>query len=67
MRIRKTKYVNATKNFPLEFGGRDNNGEDTDNLEEAYFYNSEAEAKNDLGRFDEPTRQIIPVIITYEF
>jgi hypothetical protein len=66
MKIRRTKYVNATKSFPLEFDGRED-GEDTDLLEEAFFYDSEKEATDDLDRFDEPeTRQIIPVIVTYE-
>lgn len=68
MKIKRTKYVNATKSFPLEFEDADTDGNDTDLLEEAYFYNSEKEATNDLDRFDEPeTRQIIPVIVTYEF
>lgn len=67
MKIKKTKYVNATKSFPLEFDSADD-GEDTDLLEEAFFYDNEKEATEDLDRFDEPeTRQIIPVIITYEF
>lgn len=67
MKIKRTKYVNATKTFPLEFD-RDDDGCDTDLLEEAYFYDSELEATTDLDRFDEPeTRQIIPVIVTYEF
>jgi hypothetical protein len=68
MTIKKTKYVNATKYFPLEFDSKDNDGEDTEFLEEAFFYDSEKEAKDDLERFDEPdTRRIIPVIVTYEF
>lgn len=68
MKITKTKYVNATKSFPLMFDWADSDGEDTDELEEAYFYDSEKEATNDLDRFDEPdSRQIIPVVVTYEF
>ena len=67
MKIKRTKYVNATKSFPLEFDNAED-GCDTDLLEEAYFYDSEKEATDDLDRFDEPeTRQIIPVIVTYEF
>lgn len=66
MKIKRTKYVNATKTFPLKF--EDNDSEDTDLLEDAYFYNSEKEAQDDVdGRFDEPeTRQIIPITVTYE-
>jgi hypothetical protein len=68
MKIKRKKYVNATKDFPLEFDSADSNGEDIDSLEDAYFYDSEKEATSDLDRFDEPEkRQIIPVTITYEF
>jgi len=68
MKIEKTRYVNATRLFPLEFDSSDSCGDDTGLLEEAYFYVSKEEATNDLERFDEPeTRQIIPVTITYEF
>ncbi len=68
MKIKRTKYINATKDFPLEFQSAEDDGFDTENLEEAFFYDSEKEATNDLDRFDEPeTRQIIPVIVTYEF
>ena len=68
MKIKRTKYVNATKSFPLEFDSAESEGDDTDILDEAYFYDSEKEATNNLERFDEPdTRQIIPVTITYEF
>lgn len=66
MKIRITKYVNATKTFPLKFDSSKYYGEDTVYLEEAYFYDSEEEALNDL-EFDEPdTRQVLPVKITYE-
>ena len=68
MIIKKIKYVNATKSFPLMFDWADSDGEDTDELEQAYFYDSEEEAIIDLDRFDEPElRQILPVKITYEF
>jgi hypothetical protein len=67
MKVKRVKYVNATKSFPMMFDSAVDEGEDTDFLEEAYFYDSEKEATNDLDRFDEPdTRQIIPVKVTYE-
>jgi hypothetical protein len=68
MKIRRKKYVNATKSFPLEFDSAIDEGDDTELLEEAYLYDTEKEAKDDMvGRFDEPDkRQVIPVIVTYE-
>lgn len=67
MIIKKTKYVIATKEFPLAFDSEGSDGEDTADLEDAYFYDGREVAEKDLDRFDEPeTRQVLPVIITYE-
>jgi hypothetical protein len=67
MVIKTTKYVIATKEFPLVFEDNSLGDEDTESLEDAYFYHSEEEAINELDRYDKPeTRQILPVKITYE-
>jgi hypothetical protein len=64
MVIEKTKFVIATKSFPLMFEN-DECG-DTDYIEDASFYDEEKYAEDELSRFDDPdTRLILPVKITY--
>lgn len=66
MRVESTKFVIATKDFPLTFNFAD--GEDTDIFEEANFYDTRKDAENELEKFDEPEKRIIlPVKISYEF
>lgn len=67
MIINTTKFVIATKDFPLKFNNAD--GDYEDEIEAACFYHSAEDASDVLSRFyDEPQKhQIIKVDITYEF
>ena len=66
MIIRETKYVIATKEFPLLFEDI-KSGYDTNKIQTAMFYNSESDANNELDRYNNPEQRIIlPVTITYE-
>lgn len=68
MKLTRTKYVIATKGFPLLFESRDCEGEDTEDFVDAMFYDTQKIAEDELTRFDEPElRQILPVEITYSF
>jgi hypothetical protein len=68
MKIEKNKYVIATKDFPLQFEDNFTDGEDTEFIEDAAFYDFKETAVEELDRFDEPEkRQILKVKITYEF
>lgn len=67
MVINNKKYVISTKGFPLKFN--DENGNQVDNIEDAFFYRSIGEADDTLTySYDKPEQyQIIKVDITYEF
>lgn len=65
MKIETTKYVIATDGFPILF--ENDEACDTDNIEEAAFYNDREAAEYELERFDEPkSRVILTVKVTYE-
>jgi len=67
MIIKETKYVIATKEFPLEF--EDKSGEyNTNKMQEAMFYDDKVNAEQQLNNnYDNPEEFIIlPVVITYE-
>lgn len=65
MKIEKTKYAIASKIFPLAFD--DGDGYQTDDIDNAYFYDSYEDAEI-IKRFDEPENfQILTVKVTYEF
>jgi hypothetical protein len=67
MIIRSEKYLLATKKFPLQFDSKTSEGEMTDQIEDAYVYDTERDVDNELGNFDHPEEfQAIKVIITYE-
>lgn len=65
MKIESEKYVIASRTFPLEFD--DGNGENVNDINEAFLYPLEGSAEAELECFDEPENyRVLRIKITYE-